>query len=313
MRVPLSKEALKSLLHAGLKTPARERALIVAVERLPVRLQEQLRKLVPQPRSYAADESRRANRYGMSWRLHPAEYFQWHQYFGFADAVLQTLQHVVRPGDCVFDVGANIGFYSAVVARSVTDTGRVHSFEPSPQTFARLAAHVAENHLSNVICHELALGAVDQESVLNDFGGSDSGKASLRAAGAGQHVGGRAVRVRTLDQFMAGIRDPRLHVLKVDVEGYEPEMLLGAATTICRDLPLICLEWSPAWHAGREANATAAVDLLAGAGYRCFEISSRFDRHGALFRTEFRHVKNTTNLLLVPPGDESRWSTLVAR
>jgi FkbM family methyltransferase len=278
---------------------------------MPLRFQRTMQKVVPQPQAYSPDEVRSVVRFGMQWQLHPAQYFQWHQYFGFADPVLETLSKLARPGDVVADVGANIGFYSGVLAQRVGSTGSVHAFEPNPATHAWLAAHVRDNRLSNVRCHALALADVEQELTLNEFGGSDSGKASLRPDGAGQVIAGPVVDVRSLDGWFAQSGERGIDLIKVDVEGYEPEMLLGAARTIREFLPIICLEWSPGWHRGREDKATAARKLLRELGYDCLEVSSAPAQHVSLSPLDLDALRETRNVLLVPPGAERRLSLLM--
>jgi FkbM family methyltransferase len=300
------KTSLKRFVHASLQTPRRERALVAIARQCPAQLQPTLRKLVPQPRSYAASEERLVTRFGMQWHLHPSEYFQWHHYFAFADAVLETLQHVVHEGDCVLDIGANIGLYTGIVARKVGVSGRVHSFEPNPPTFQRLTLHVQENGLDNVHCHAIALGETEQDSVLNDFGGTDSGKSSLRGVDPGKAVAGVSVHVSALDSVVQRLALEKIDVVKIDVEGFEPEVLLGARATIASRKPLICLEWSPNWHAGREAQAAQALRMLESASYRCFEISSEPSSHGVLFERPWTQPSRGQNVLLVPAGSEHR-------
>lgn len=300
------KNEAKGLLHDALRTPRREEALIRLATRLSPRFHGILRKVVPQTSDYHATDVRSVRRYGLDWKLHPAEYFQWHHYFCLSDAVLDTLRKITRAGDHVYDVGANIGFYSAVLARLVGEGGRVTCFEPNPKTYARLRAHILDNGLNNVRCYDVALGDVEEASTLHDFGGQDSGKASLRPRSVEKNVDACEVRVRTLDGIRREAPDERMDVLKVDVEGFEPEALLGASNSIASSLPSICLEWSPRWHVGRQGKADRVVKLLQSLGYRCFEISSLPKSHGVLFPLKWERLTENYNLLLMAPSSEHR-------
>src|SRR6266702_4352906 len=76
----------------------------------------------------------------------------------------RVLARHLSSGSIVVDAGANIGIYSQFLARCVGPTGMVHSFEPSPENFARLRAAVAS--LPNVRVNQLALSDKTGESVL---------------------------------------------------------------------------------------------------------------------------------------------------
>src|SRR6266699_2559349 len=69
----------------------------------------------------------------------------------------EFLNRFLRPGDTFVDVGANIGLFTLIAARLVGPQGRVLSFEPTPETFARLTKNVQTNRLENVSCQQLAL------------------------------------------------------------------------------------------------------------------------------------------------------------
>ena len=119
------------------------------VRRAPVGTQELLRKVVPQPGNYRAKDGRQVTRRGLQWQLNPHDYFQWHQYYGFSDEVLETLLLLAADCEVVIDVGANIGFYSVVVARA-HDRCLVAAFEPNPHTFERLGYHQQCNHVEKL-------------------------------------------------------------------------------------------------------------------------------------------------------------------
>ena len=76
----------------------------------------------------------------------------------FEAAEVAALCRLATPGSTAIDVGANVGVFTVPLALSVGDRGRVLSFEPAPQTAARLRANVERNGLGNVDVHVCALG-----------------------------------------------------------------------------------------------------------------------------------------------------------
>lgn len=161
---------------------------------------------------------------------------------------------LVRTGDVVYDLGANVGFYSLLGAQLAGDDGVVYSFEPLPRNLSYLRKHVAMNRVTNCSVIEVAVADFDGEMTL------DSSEAPATA-----HLsegGDVAVRVVRLDAIVARgeIRPP--DVMKIDVEGSEMKALLGTARTIEKFRPRILL----ATH-DRELHAEC-VAILERFGYR---------------------------------------------
>lgn len=134
------------------------------------------------------------------------------------------LLHFLRPEDAFADVGANIGSYT-ILASGVSGALTI-AFEPDPTTFAALSANVALNGLGErVSSNACALGREERE--VNFTIGQDT----VNRVTTDPAVLSRAVTMRTLDQALAGVR-PSL--IKLDVEGFEGEVLMGATQTLGR-------------------------------------------------------------------------------
>ncbi|MGH2919638.1 MAG: FkbM family methyltransferase [Solirubrobacteraceae bacterium] len=155
-------------------------------------------------------------------------------------SVQEALRRHVAPRATVYDVGANIGFFSLLAARLAGPDGAVESFEPLPAAAAGLRRHVALNDARTVSVHEVAVGA-------------HGGRAQLMAvqeeswshlAERGRHPdtqGVLDVEIVTIDELVAGgMRPPG--VVKIDVEGAEIDVLDGMAETIRAHSPVIICE-----------------------------------------------------------------------
>lgn len=175
-------------------------------------------------------------------------------YGEFAESENRIMTRVVRAGDAVVDVGANIGTVTLPLARRVGPNGRVHAFEPQRIVFQHLCANLALNGLANVEAHWAALGAAAEMAripALDPAATANFGGVRLATEGAGEPV-----PMTTLDDLAL----TACALIKLDVEGMEIEVLKGAERTVARHRPAIyfeaksgdntrqCIAWLQACH-----------------------------------------------------------------
>lgn len=155
-------------------------------------------------------------------------------------AEFTALGRLLRPGMTVVDVGANIGVHTVFFASRVAPGGRVFAFEPEPFNFRFLQTNVARNRLTNVECLMEGAGAHAGTLRLHLIAGTVGGHTAAAVAGAAAID----VAVVRLDDAM---RERRAHVdlIKIDVEGYEAQVLDGFTDTLQRDRPSLLIEFSP--------------------------------------------------------------------
>lgn len=134
----------------------------------------------------------------------------------------------------VIDVGANTGQYTSEI-RGSGFRGRIVAFEPLPQAFRQLAQTADRD--SRLTVHQCALGATEGEAVIHVSANSYSSsllpmeEAHLRAAPDSAYVRDEHVPLRSLDSFKLVASDSVVW-LKIDAQGYERDVLLGAARTL---------------------------------------------------------------------------------
>jgi FkbM family methyltransferase len=226
-------------------------------------------RLFPQPGQYSKATVRMVERDGALWELRPAHFFQWARYFGIDDPVKRGLLEHAVGCRTIIDVGANIGYYSICLAKLLGNAGTVLALEPNAESFSQLRMHCEMNDVTNVVAVRCAASDIPGESVLRDHGVGDLGKFSLRRSEAERDTAGpcgQPVPVETVDRLCLehGLR--HVDLIKVDVEGYETEVLLGAGQILRRDKPILVLEWSPHWHQEPE-KAKRCIQLLLECGY----------------------------------------------
>jgi len=181
-------------------------------------------------------------------------------YGEFSVGEWELFDQLVRPGMTVVEVGANIGAHSIPLARKCFP-GPLFLFEPQHRIFQILCANLALNGIRNAIAYPEAGSDSPGFVVLPplDYGAKGNfGGVSVRTEGEG--VQGLRVRATPLDSLGLAV----CHVIKIDVEGFEPQVLRGAANTIRGCRPVLYVEND------REANQQEVISLIADMGYTMY-------------------------------------------
>lgn len=131
-----------------------------------------------------------------------------------------VLARELKAGDVFLDIGANVGVYSLWVASSCEAGVRVEAFEPDPELCRRLRFNLQTNGITRVTLHEFALGRTVGEATLV-AGQGNSGENRIEAGGSA----GRRVRVACLPEVLRENGIKRVKALKIDVEGFEVDVL----------------------------------------------------------------------------------------
>jgi FkbM family methyltransferase len=168
----------------------------------------------------------------------------------------------IRPGDCVWDVGANIGLYSELFAEAVGPTGAVVSFEPSPDCVSALEARRqgSSAHASWQVVAG-ALADTDGQAWLSVADGSMAPGNHLADHPENSTIQVRKFRADSL--LAAGYSSPS--VIKIDVEGFEGEVLDGMGALLAgQSLKAICVEvhFRALSERGKPAEPARMVRLL---------------------------------------------------
>jgi len=180
-------------------------------------------------------------------------------------------------GKVVYDIGAHRGSYALFFSRQVGATGSVVAFEPAPGNFDKLARNLALNHIINVRALPLALGA--EREVREVFalpGMSTTASLAADAQTPFRRSVGRA-QVERLDDLVAPLDLPAPDFVKIDVEGFELDVLRGARGTLARYGPDLMVEIHGANHALKAQRVEAISELLQPLGYRLIHTESGRD------------------------------------
>ena len=196
-----------------------------------------------------------------------------------ASEQLRLIVELLRPGDCVWDVGAHHGFVTLCAASCVGSAGQVHAFEPGALNRSVLLRHLRWNRIANVTVHSVALSDRDGEAC---FGGTGSSK-TFRLGG-----GSEIVAVRRGDTLIALGSCPPPSFMKVDVEGAEADVVAGLLPALAARVVMLI-----AMHT-RESDSRCS-ELLQQAGFQLY--ASR-----ALQRCRAGRWSGDPDLLAVSPA-----------
>jgi len=194
----------------------------------------------------------------------------------FEPSTQRTLQKLIKPGNLVLDIGANIGAHTLAIANSVGPSGKVFAFEPADFAFAKLLRNLALNSdlQARTFPQQILLGAKSTDEPERQIYASWPLRPdrSVHPKLRGRMVSAKGATVDTLDAFVAGREIPRVDLIKMDVDGHELPVLQGASHTVRRFRPTLVMELSPYIHAEHRHRFSDLVDLLRAADYALTDV-----------------------------------------
>jgi FkbM family methyltransferase len=178
-------------------------------------------------------------------------------------AIQDLLAAQIKPGAVVWDIGANIGFYTLIAARLV-DTGQVIAFEPLPANRAAIERNLKLNDITNVQIVGIAISDEIGSASLNVYRSSSWAKLDTKRDTEFRQtwqkpIGGQIqVPVSTIDAQLKALPPPA--VVKMDIEGSEAAALRGATLLLTEVKPTLVCEL--------HGTQRPVMDILDSCGYR---------------------------------------------
>ncbi len=192
---------------------------------------------------------------------------------------VKYIRRNIKSGMTCVDIGANVGYFTLLMAALVAPMGRVYSFEPSLRTFAILAQNLKLNRFDNVYIEQKAIA--NRTGTL-EFHVGPAGYDVYNSAGAITHPSAAhadfssvTVPCMSLDHYLHSVGVSKIDLLKLDVEGAEWLALQGMENTLRtnEDLKLI-IEFSGQTTRGFGYEPSAMAEWLLDRGHSLFFISS---------------------------------------
>lgn len=189
----------------------------------------------------------------------------------------KIIKEFVKPGMTVMDIGASSGVHTLRMAKLVGETGRVIAFEPSDWMYDKLQRNLKLNSFDNILVEKVAL---------SDFVGTGD-LLSTQHGKIGTTIKEHIISMTfaTLDSYKLN----KLDFIKIDTDGYELSILMGAKKTLKKHHPVMIVEFRP----GLINNM---VDILSGLGYK-FYSEETLEEYS---KEEVLNIKEVINVLCKP-------------
>lgn len=212
-----------------------------------------------------------------------AENFEW--------AEREWIKSFLKPGMICYDLGANIGFYTLLSAYLTFPNGKVISLEPVSKTFERLKVNVDINDkISNAVsCYKIA--ASNSSDELEIFTASKDLYAwnSLVEPNNKEDYIKEIIKTIRLDSLFENENLPIPDFIKIDVEGWEENVLIGAKQILTKFSPTLLIEFTKDNLLRANSSFQKLINLLSNYGYSLFEYIPRYKKLVLVDDWNFEH------------------------
>ncbi len=217
---------------------------------------------------------------GVRWRLDLEEGIDFSIYLlgAFERSTVATLRELVKAGDVVLDIGANIGAHTLGLAKNVGAAGKVYAFEPADFAFQKLLRNLALNPEleRRTKASQVMLGSGAEKPPNGVYASWPLEKVdSVHPKHRGRFVSTEGAVVDTLDGFVAREKVSRINLIKMDVDGHELPVLQGGRSVLREHRPVIVMEMSPYVHAEEQNSFAAVIEVLKELRYKIEDARNR--------------------------------------
>ena len=227
-------------------------------------------------------------------------------YDGFEQDEIDFVKTILRSGDVVIDIGANIGLFTLIAAKAVGNTGKLISFEPDPSTYRRLIENCSLNDLSNVDARNTGLSSAP--GCLTFYQSQNGWDAWNSFVASDEFTDRKEIKidVSTLDIELQSLDLATIIFVKIDVEGWEKYVLEGGRNLLQNYSPIVLMEFTDNNTFAAGYHVHELYDTMVDFGYSWFRI-----HNGALEREQKKLYYPYDNLVAVKDLKDSRLADLI--
>lgn len=227
--------------------------------------------------------------------LNPTEHIQQQLFwYGHYEKELgELLKKIVRPGDVFLDLGANIGYFSLLVAIN-SPFANIISFEPVKDLFQNMNDNISLNNLKNISTINAAAGEISEEKDLLISTPDNSGMSSFRQP---ENYSGKKERVKVvpIDEWFKTSGLSKIDIIKLDIEGSELAALKGMKDVLQKQRPILIVEVNPETLSMFNLRPSDIYDYLKQLNFEGFLILD----NGRFTRLSQPEINQTTNVLFI--------------
>jgi FkbM family methyltransferase len=180
----------------------------------------------------------------------------------------EFFRNYLNKGDTVYDIGANIGYFSLEFARLTGKTGKVFCFEPHPEIYRVLESNIKRNNYNNITIFPLACGQYEGNTNLYLSNENEGNHKIVNTPNMSTSV---EVEIATLDKFVKQY-PPR--IIKMDIEGAELLALKGLGADNLRDSSIdLMIEYHPYEMSFFEIDGSEILEFLSECNYKFYDLA----------------------------------------
>jgi FkbM family methyltransferase len=210
----------------------------------------------------------------------------------------KIVRDIVKSGDVVLDIGANIGYYTVIISKIVGNSGKVLAFEPTKHFAKVLKENIKVNKLENVSVYEYGLSNKESES---DIFIGDNSATIHWLENQGTPINKETISLKALDSIIDSLNIEKIDFIKIDVDGHEPSFLEGAWKTLSRYKPKILLEVAHASYFRAGFTAWDFYNEIRSRGSRIFSEKNMLEYQNLeSFLNECGNFDHGVNVLIIP-------------
>lgn len=215
----------------------------------------------------------------------------------YEKGTIQLLNDFLKTGSVFLDIGANIGLMSTIASKLVGEYGHVYAVEANPKTIPVLQHNIALNQCANVELIPLALANEKGSALIYENWHVNRGGASLISQGDTEGI---TINTDRLDTLFA--IDSPVHLVKIDVEGFELEVLKGGKEWFKTQQPIFIIEVSTQRSNQKGATPQSIMSLVAELGnYSFYKQKGTKERRGKLVSVScVSDLPEHDNLIAIP-------------
>ena len=231
-------------------------------------------KFIPLPNRYHKKSDAVVIRDRVKFSLNRSDYMQWHIYAGLQDHSWKAASDYLYKESIIFDIGSNVGAFSLKLAKTGINLGykdfKIYAFEPNKSIVDALIKNLTLNPdiSKNVEICNFALGNNNGYCSL-DFNENNSGGGRIT-----EKVGAE-IPIKKIDTYVEEEKIANVSFIKIDVEGFEPEVINGAEYTIQNHKPALFIEMTDDWFRERNTSCNEIIEKLKSWSYEIFFETSK--------------------------------------
>lgn len=239
-------------------------------------------KLVPNNYQYSKESIREFEYKGVRLKLDIHDYVAHYLYFGFKDISHEKLMSLLKKDDVVVDIGTNYGTTILQFAKIIGKNGVAYGFEPDPVNFSISMENLKLNTFRNIQIENVGLG--NSEKMASLVVDTESNRGGNRISSNSEGKESHLIRVVRFDDWATNKNFTKINLIKIDVEGYELEVLNGAVQTLKKFKPILFIELDDKNLRQQNSSARAVIKFLLDLNY---EITHSENRQKITLETDF--------------------------